>query len=132
MVSETPHRVAYDKEPGVGPEAIVNARIAESDRLLQQIRGQITAGIPLVAWPLLWRVALEWALTPTPDENLNPAEWRKIEAARFWIRIDEKARDRATREGRKALDRGSTDLAYLVDRLRADLASGWDRPQIVG
>ena len=115
----------------MGPEAIVNARIAESDRLLQQIRGQITAGIPLVAWPLLWRVALEWALTPAPDENLNPAEWRKIEAARFWIRIDEKARDRATREGRKALDRGSTDLAYLVDRLRADLASGWDRPQKV-
>ncbi|MDA8118497.1 MAG: hypothetical protein M0Z85_00265 [Gammaproteobacteria bacterium] len=23
------------------------------------------------------------------------------------------------------------EFAYLVDRLRADLASGWDRPQVV-
>ena len=85
-----------------------------------------------MAWPLLWRVALKRALMPAPDENLNPAEWCKIEAVRFWIRIDERAMDCATLEGRKALDRDSLNFAYLVDRLRADLASGWDRRQIVG
>ena len=114
-----------------GPEAAVNARIAESDRLLRQIRGQITARIPLVAWPLLWRVALERALMPAPGENLNPAEWRKIEAIRFWIRIDERARDHVALEGKEVVDGDSLGLAYLVDRLRADLASGWDRPQKV-
>jgi hypothetical protein len=46
-------------------------------------------------------VALERALTPAPDENLNPAEWRKIEAVRFWIRVDdEKARAHAALEER--------------------------------
>ena len=53
----------------------------------------------LVAWPSLWRVALLRALTPAPDENLNPAEWRKIEAVRFWIRVDEGACDRGALEG---------------------------------
>lgn len=132
MVSETPHPVTTDRGPVVGPEAVVNARIAESDRLLRQIRSQIAARVPLVAWPLLWRVALLRALTPAPDENLNPAEWRKIEAVRFWIRVDEGACDRSALEGRGALDGDSRDLAYLVDRLRADLASGWDRPQRIG
>ena len=33
--------------------------------------------------------------------------------------------------GRGALDGDSRDLVYLVDRLRADLASGWERPQKV-
>ncbi|MDA8118664.1 MAG: hypothetical protein M0Z85_01135 [Gammaproteobacteria bacterium] len=131
MVSETPHPVTTDRGPVVGPEAVVNARIAESDRLLRQIRSQIAARVPLVAWPLLWRVALLRALTPAPDENLNPAEWRKIEAVRFWIRVDEGACDRGALEGRGALDGDSRDLAYLVDRLRADLASGWERPQKV-
>ena len=115
-----------------GPEAVINARIAESDRLLRQIRGQIAARVPLVAWPLLWRVALERALTPGPDEDLNSAEWRKIEVVRFWIQVDKKVYERVALEGRGTLDGDSTDLAYLVDRLRADLASGWDRPQIVG
>lgn len=114
-----------------GPEAVVNARIAQSDRLLRQIRGQITARVPLVAWPLLWRVALERALMPAPDENLNPAEWRKIEAVRFWIRVDKKVCERVALEGKEVVDGDSLGLAYLVDRLRADLASGWDRPQKV-
>ena len=121
MVSETPHPVTTDRGPVGGPEAVVNARIAESDRLLRQIRSQIVARVPLVAWPSLWRVALLRALTPAPDENLNPAEWRKIEAVRFWVRIDE----------REAFGGDPTDLACLVDRLRADLASGWDRSQPV-
>lgn len=132
MVSETPHPVTTDRGPVVGPEAVVNARIAESDRLLRQIRSQIAARVPLVAWPSLWRVALLRALTPAPDENLNPAEWRKIEAVRFWIRVDETARDCVALKGKEVFDRDLLDLAYLVDRLRADLASGWDRPQIVG
>ena len=121
MVCTTPRRAVSDKGLGVGPEAIVNARIAESDRLLQEIRGQIATHVPLAAWPLLWRVALERALTPAPTGNLNPAEWRKIEAVRFWVRIDE----------REAFGGDPTDLACLVDRLRADLASGWDRSQPV-
>lgn len=106
--------------------------VAESDRLLRQIRGQIAARVPLVAWPLLWRVAIERALTPAPDENLNPAEWRKIEAVRFWVRVDEKACDRVALEGKEVFNGDSLNFSYLVDRLRADLASGWDQPQIVG
>jgi len=131
MISETPHQVTTDRGPRVGPEAVVNARIAESDRLLQQIRGQIAARVPLGAWPPLWRVALERALTPAPNECLNPAEWRKVEAVRFWIRVDEKACGRAAFAAQGALNGDLRDLAYLVDRLRADLASGWDRPQRV-
>lgn len=120
MVSDVSSHLATD----------VNARIAESDRVLQRIRGQISAQIPLVAWPALWHIALLRALRPALHEPLNPAEWRKIEAARFWVRLNERAYSAVGDEAALSTEDAMT-LVYLVDRLRADLASGWDRPHRV-
>ena len=118
----------HDPRRQSGPEAVVNARIAQSDRHLREIQGLIAAHVPWVDWPLMSRAALGRALAPAPDENLNPAEWRKVEAVRFWVRIDAKDLDRLVP---RQIVGDPVEFAYLVDRLRADLASGWDRPQVV-
>lgn len=107
-------------------QRIVSARIAQSDKLLRQIRDRIAARVPLADWPLASRAALGRALMPAPNENLNTAEWRKVEALRFWIRMDAKDLGRLMP---REIPRDPIEFAYLVDRLRADLASGWDRPQ---
>ena len=74
------------------------------------------------------RAALGRALVPAPGESLNTAEWRTVGALRFGTWMDAKDVDRlAPRE----IAGDPTEFAYLVDRLRADLASGWDRPHVV-
>ncbi len=119
-----------------GSEATVNARVMQSDTLLRQIRDRITARVPLVDWPPTLRAALGRALVPAPDEHLNTAGSRKVEALRFWIRIDAEDLDRLAQASRppaipREIGGDPVEFAYIVDRLRANLASGWDRPQVV-